>query len=98
MAIERCAQCGFDGGTWSDAAAMEAIAPEPRSIDVPVTLSGIEHEVRELYGRLTDVSSASWEAVVVIGGEDVDLHWIARHAVHDASHHLDDVQRLRMRL
>src|SRR5437588_5664049 len=121
MAIERCAQCGFDGGNWSDAAAMEAIAqlpvrwveavsglsteelqgrpvsdmwsiaeyadhvrevlfgmrflvdtaaespgtdlgdppeapfdPEPRSIDVTLALSGIEHEVRELYGRLTD--------------------------------------------
>jgi hypothetical protein len=72
--------------------------PEPRPIDVPVALSGIEHEARELYGRLTDVPSASWEAVVLVGGEEIDLHWIARHAVHDATHHLDDVVRLRIRL
>ena len=72
--------------------------PEPSSIDVPHALSGIEHEARELYGRLIEVPSTSWKAAVVVGGEEVDLHWIARHAVHDATHHLDDVERLRIRL
>jgi hypothetical protein len=28
----------------------------------------------------------------------VDLHWIARHAVHDATHHLADVELLRYAL
>jgi hypothetical protein len=32
---------------------------------------------------------------VMLDGTDVDLHWIVRHAVHDASHHLLDVKRLR---
>jgi hypothetical protein len=35
---------------------------------------------------------------VIVADEAVDLHWIARHAVHDATHHLQDVTRLRANL
>jgi MOSC domain-containing protein YiiM len=35
---------------------------------------------------------------VSFDGEQVDLTWIGRHAVHDAMHHLHDVGRIRVRL
>jgi len=34
----------------------------------------------------------------IVDGDRVDLHWIARHAVHDPTHHLRDVARLRAAL
>jgi hypothetical protein len=160
--VERCEQCGFDGGTWSDAAAMRAIGalpvrwaeavdgltaddvhrrpisrmwsiaeyadhvrevlfgmrfmldvavaqpgrdlgdppnapfdPQPRVVDVAAALSGIEREAKELHDRLTELPASAWESTVIVGGDEVDPHWIARHAVHDPTHHLADIQRLR---
>jgi hypothetical protein len=72
--------------------------PEPRPIDVPFALEGIDREARALVERLTAMSSSSWKATAMIGGIEVDAHWIARHAVHDATHHLGDVAQLRAAL
>jgi hypothetical protein len=36
-----------------------------------------------------------WTATASVGDDQLDARWIARHAVHDARHHLLDVQRLR---
>lgn len=72
--------------------------PEPRVIDVPATLSRIAHEAHQLHDQLVEVPPAAWTSAVVVGGQEVDSHWIARHAVHDASHHLDDVVGLRQTL
>jgi hypothetical protein len=33
-----------------------------------------------------------------VDGDELDVHWIARHAVHDSTHHLDDIARLRAAL
>jgi len=34
-----------------------------------------------------------WDRTATLGGEETDAGWILRHAVHDASHHLRDVQK-----
>jgi hypothetical protein len=51
-----------------------------------------------LHSRLRELPAASWAASAIIGGEEVDARWICRHAVHDATHHLHDIERLRRAL
>ncbi len=162
MQVERCAECGFDGGDWTDQTALDAIGrlppqwsdaiaglgsdalarrpvpemwsiveyadhvrevlfgmrflldsavsqpgvelgdpPEPefavtpRAIDVRVALAGIDREAKALQDRLAELPAESWAATARVRGDWLDAHWIARHAVHDATHHLGDVRCLR---
>jgi hypothetical protein len=41
---------------------------------------------------------ASRATPVIVGVDEVDVHWIARDAVHDPTHHLGEVGRLRASL
>ena len=72
--------------------------PEPRTVDVTFALEGIDREARSLADRLTALPKLMWNATATAGGIEMDAHWIARHAVHDATHHLDDVNHLRAAL
>jgi hypothetical protein len=72
--------------------------PAPRLVDVRAALDGLREEAEQLHEQLRQLAGPSWESTVVVGGEVVDVHWIARHAVHDATHHLSDIERLRERL
>jgi hypothetical protein len=67
----------------------------PRRIDVKTALTELGREAEALAERLRRLSSPERHLTAIIGGEAVDSHWVARHAVHDATHHLDDVERLR---
>jgi hypothetical protein len=69
--------------------------PAPRCIDVEVALVGIDRESNALRDRLADLPDSNWSARAIVGGDEIDARWIARHAVHDATHHLLDVGRLR---
>jgi hypothetical protein len=72
--------------------------PAPRAVDVQAALDGLQEEARQLHDQLRQLAEPSWESTVVVGGEVVDVRWIARHAVHDATHHLSDIEQLRERL
>jgi hypothetical protein len=72
--------------------------PEPRAIDVVVALAGFEDEVARLCERLDSITPDQWSSWVTVGSDRVDVHWIARHAVHDVTYHLGDVARLRAAL
>ena len=72
--------------------------PEPRRIETKVALAGIEREATALVERLTQLSPDQWDLAVKLDGNDVNPHWIARHVVHDATHHLGDVAHLRAAL
>lgn len=69
--------------------------PVPKLIDLTHALSDIEREASLLAERLAGLTSSEWAAQAIGNGHAVDAHWIARHAVHDATHHLLDVGRLR---
>ena len=73
-------------------------APEPRPIDIGAALSGLSAEAEQLTAALAAAPPTAWGSIVVVNGERVDLHWIVRHAVHDPTHHLRDVARLRAAL
>lgn len=72
--------------------------PEPRAIDTTRALRGFRDEVHALCDRLRSTPFDLWGAGVTVGGEHVDIHWVARHAVHDITHHLGDIDRLRSAL
>jgi hypothetical protein len=71
---------------------------EPRAVDVDLSLAGLRQEAAGLVARLQATSPDVWVSTVIMAGEAVDLHWLARHAVHDATHHLQDVAGLRAHL
>jgi MOSC domain-containing protein YiiM len=71
---------------------------QPRTIDVERALDGLAQEGMTLALQLEGVGTAQWTAGVIVDGERVDLRWIGRHAVHDATHHLHDIGRIRQRL
>jgi hypothetical protein len=71
---------------------------QPRKIDVQAALDGIDREARLLSRQLSELSADDWFITVTFDGTSVDPHWIARHMVHDATHHLLDILRLRSAL
>jgi hypothetical protein len=159
---ERCEECGFDGESWSDGAAIDALGllgprwaqaisgldpdqleqrpvsdmwsiaeyadhvrevlfamrflldsaindpginlgtapepiftPTPRLIDIEAALEGIDREASALQHALRDLPGESWNATARVDNDEIDVHWICRHAIHDATHHLGDVDRQR---
>jgi hypothetical protein len=72
--------------------------PEPRAIDVDAALPGLAAEAELLSDALAAAPSDAWTSHVVMNGDELDVHWIARHAVHDSTHHLGDLARLRAAL
>jgi MOSC domain-containing protein YiiM len=73
-------------------------AGPPREIDLGAAMAALADEASLLHHRLRETPPDRWTADVVLGGEALDVGWIARHAVHDATHHLHDVGRLRVEL
>jgi hypothetical protein len=67
----------------------------PPQIDIEAALDGIDNEARPLRRELSERSSDDWFLTVTFDGTSVDPHWIARHIVSDATHHLLDIARLR---
>jgi hypothetical protein len=51
--------------------------------------------VKALVAALTALDDDRWASAVVIGGGEVDVRWMIRHALHDITHHPGDVERLR---
>jgi hypothetical protein len=72
--------------------------PEPRAVDVAVALFGIETEASALRGRLGELPDLAWDSTATLDGKEVGAHWVVRHAVHDATHHLLDAETLRAAL
>jgi hypothetical protein len=72
--------------------------PESRQVDIDTALVGIEREAATLLTTLSELSPNEWHSIVALDGGSVDAHWIVRHAVHDLTHHLLDVDRLRLAL
>ena len=73
-------------------------ASAARQIDVDAALDGLDREARLSSQQLSGLSSDKWYLTVTFDGTTVDPQWIARHAVHDATHHLLDITRLRTAL
>jgi DinB superfamily len=73
-------------------------APEPRQVDISGALVGIEREATLLVESLSELPPDDWRSIVVLDGTNIDPAWIVRHAIHDSTHHLLDIERLRLSL
>jgi hypothetical protein len=87
-----------DPGTDLGDAPVPAFEPEPRVVDVDAALAGLTAEADRLGRALAATPANAWTSQVIVDGDELDVHWIARHAVHDPTHHLGDVARLRAAL
>jgi hypothetical protein len=72
--------------------------PEPRQIDIDAAFVGVERETSSLLKTFSELSPKGWHSIVTLDGANVDPRWIVRHAVHDSTHHLLDMERLRLAL
>jgi hypothetical protein len=72
--------------------------PGPHQIDIDAALVGIEREVTSLLKSFSELTLDEWRSIVTLDGADVNPHWIVRHTVHDSTHHLLDMERLRAAL
>jgi MOSC domain-containing protein YiiM len=72
---------------------------EPAMVDLEAARARLREESALLAGALAAVPPEEWPARTVgFSGDVVDLGWIGRHALHDATHHLHDVGRIRVAL
>ena len=74
------------------------LSPVPKPVELSVALSGIRREATGLVAVLEPLTDEQWLVSARVGSTTIDLHWVARHAVHDATHHLYDVGSLRAAL
>jgi hypothetical protein len=66
-----------------------------RQIDLDAALPRLDDEVRQLHEVAVGIEPEDWGRHYVIGEETLDIGWSLRHGVHDATHHLHDVGRIR---
>lgn len=73
-------------------------APVPKDVDIEAALTQLGDEANRLHDRLAGLTPDEWQASLRFGGESHDAHWICRHAIHDATHHLGDIEQLKAAL
>jgi MOSC domain-containing protein YiiM len=73
--------------------------PEPASVDLDAARARLSEEAALLLAAVSAIPTDEWtRATVSFSGDTVDLGWIGRHALHDATHHMHDVGRIRVAL
>jgi hypothetical protein len=68
---------------------------EARLIKIENALAGIDREPTTLREGLSELPPDAWATTVTLDDSEVDPYWIVRHAVHNGTHHLLDVKRVR---
>jgi hypothetical protein len=78
-----------------------AVEPEPdapdhgyNALDPDRVLQALERNANAMADRASKALPAHFGRTGTLGGQTVDAGWLLRHAVHDATHHLKDVQRI----
>ncbi|HVN50952.1 MAG TPA: MOSC domain-containing protein, partial [Acidimicrobiales bacterium] len=90
--------CGSPGTDLGDVEA-PPFDPTPVRVDLDAARARLREESELLAGTLGTFPTDDWSTRTVgLSGEVVDLGWIGRHALHDATHHLHDVGRIRVAL
>ncbi len=73
--------------------------PHPAIVELDAARTRLADQATQLARDLAEVPVEDWpSATVAVDDQLVDLAWVGRHAVHDATHHLHDVGRIRVAL
>jgi hypothetical protein len=77
-----------------------AVEPDPpgfdhgyNTLDPQTVLGELAEYAERLAGVAEGARGAQWERTATIGDQERDASWLLFHALHDASHHLRDVER-----
>jgi hypothetical protein len=78
----------------------DAVEPDPpgtdhgyNALDPAKVLDELQSNAERAAARAERELPEHWGRTGSIGGVETDAGWLLRHAVHDASHHLRDVER-----
>ncbi|MGH2760530.1 MAG: DinB family protein [Actinomycetota bacterium] len=78
----------------------DAVEPDPPGtdhgynvLDPPSVLGELGSNAERIARRADRALPEHWKRTATSGDSEVDAGWLLRHAVHDASHHLRDVER-----
>jgi hypothetical protein len=78
----------------------DAIEPDAGAVDHGYNTLDPEQVLEELAANADRIAARAerelpehWSRTASMGGVETDAGWFLRHAVHDASHHLRDVER-----
>jgi hypothetical protein len=63
------------------------------ALDPPKVLDDLDEAAGAIADRAERELPSHWDRTATIEGRKVEAGWLLRHAVHDASHHLRDVER-----
>jgi hypothetical protein len=72
---------------------IESAATGYAGADPDVVVDELEERARRLAELADDAGPAAWSRGLSIGDERTDVRRLLEHALHDSSHHVDDVER-----
>jgi hypothetical protein len=91
---------GMEQTLGKDGAEFPSIPPEEEGADHgynrldPVTvLRQLDESAQKVAVAAADARSGAWAHKATLGNETVSAEWFPKHIVHDATHHLRDVER-----
>lgn len=78
-----------------------AVDPDPpgtdhgyNELDPGRVLDSLERRANAMAQRASKALPEHFHRTATLGGETTDAGWVLKHVVHDATHHLKDVQRI----
>ena len=78
----------IDGGNLIETASAGYIDEDPDAV-----VSALDAETRRLAQLAADAPAGAWERGLTVGENRMTIRRLLEHALHDSSHHLDDVTR-----
>ncbi len=82
-----------DFGEVDGDAMINAAAASYNDEEVAPVLDALELQTRALSSTAREAGTEAWSRGVTIGGERSSIRRLLEHALHDSTHHLDDVER-----
>ncbi|MGI9601264.1 MAG: MOSC domain-containing protein [Acidimicrobiales bacterium] len=73
-------------------------APEPADLDRRAVVDALVTECLAFEAQLEGLVDDDWDRTVTIGGGPVSVNGAVAHAMHDATHHMHDLGRIRVAL
>lgn len=85
-------------GTVLDPPADDPVDDGPGRVAVDDVLDALDRESAELFRSVEALDATGWDTTVVLRGEPIGAWTAVRNALHECSHHLRDVGRIRAAL
>lgn len=91
---------GMDQVLKTDGLSLPGVEPDPlgadhgyNALDPEIVLNELEAEANAVAARAEAARPGAWSHRARLEGESLSAEWFPKHIVHDATHHLRDVDR-----